>query len=122
MTPRPALKKILSLKSALAWRKKAGAAGRTVVFTNGCFDILHSGHTCILEKCRKLGGALVVGLNSDASVRRLKGPGRPVNGQRDRARVLAALEAVDCVVIFGEDTPRELLSVLRPDVLVKGAD
>jgi D-beta-D-heptose 7-phosphate kinase/D-beta-D-heptose 1-phosphate adenosyltransferase len=114
--------KLVPLKTLLAWRGKCRKAGKTVVFTNGCFDILHSGHVRILEASRSEGDLLVVGLNSDASVRRLKGPSRPVNGQTDRARVLSALAAVDKVVIFAEETPYELLAKLRPDVLVKGAD
>jgi len=93
------------------------------VFTNGVFDILHLGHVALLEAARSEGGALVVGVNSDASVRRLgKGGIRPVVPEADRARVVAALAAVDCVVLFDEDTPLDLIRVLRPDVLVKGAD
>lgn len=94
----------------------------TVVFTNGCFDILHPGHVDYLARARALGSRLVVGLNSDASVTRLKGPGRPVNDQTSRALVLAALECVDHVVVFDEDTPLELIRKVRPDVLVKGGD
>lgn len=94
----------------------------TVVFTNGCFDILHRGHVQYLYAARRLGDRLVVGLNSDASVRRLKGPPRPVMGERDRAFVLAGLACVDAVIIFPEDTPRRLISTLLPDVLVKGGD
>ena len=93
-----------------------------MVFTNGCFDVLHAGHVSLLEKARGLGGALVVGVNSDASVRRLKGPARPLNPLVDRARVLAALAAVDAVVAFSADTPLALIKAMRPDVLVKGAD
>lgn len=114
--------KLKTLKKAAAWRLAQARAGRSVVFTNGCFDILHAGHVSLLEKARSLGGALILGLNSDASVRRLKGPSRPVNGLADRARVLGALAAVDAVVPFGEDTPVETLRVLKPDILVKGAD
>jgi rfaE bifunctional protein nucleotidyltransferase chain/domain len=95
---------------------------RRVVFTNGCFDILHRGHVEYLAAAREMGDALVVGVNSDASVCRLKGPDRPINPEDDRAMVLAALQAVDAVTIFGEDTPRELISRLLPDVLVKGGD
>ncbi|MFA5161252.1 MAG: D-glycero-beta-D-manno-heptose 1-phosphate adenylyltransferase [Elusimicrobiales bacterium] len=115
-------RKTVSLKSLLRWRAACRRAGRKVAFTNGCFDILHSGHVRLLEAARSTGGCLVVGLNSDDSVRRLKGPSRPVNPQADRAAVLAALEAVDRVVVFGEDTPQRILSLIRPDVLVKGAD
>jgi rfaE bifunctional protein nucleotidyltransferase chain/domain len=93
-----------------------------VVFTNGCFDILHRGHAEYLRAARSLGDVLVVGLNSDDSVRRLKGPSRPVNLQEDRAYVLASLEAVDIVTVFEEDTPRDLIASLLPDVLVKGGD
>ena len=100
------------------WR----AAGETIVFTNGCFDLLHVGHVTLLEDCHRFGSKLVLGLNSDASVRRLKGPARPVVGERERARVMAALAAVDAVVLFEEDTPMELIRAVRPDVLVKGGD
>lgn len=94
-----------------------------MVFTNGVFDLLHAGHVALLEAARSEGATLAVGLNSDASVRRLvKGPERPLVGEGDRARVLAALACVDCVVLFDQDTPRELIAALRPDVLVKGAD
>lgn len=93
-----------------------------LVFTNGCFDILHRGHVEYLAYARSLGDELIVGLNSDHSVRRLKGEGRPVNSEEDRAIVLAALEAVDGVTIFDEDTPLELITALKPDVLVKGGD
>jgi D-beta-D-heptose 7-phosphate kinase/D-beta-D-heptose 1-phosphate adenosyltransferase len=96
--------------------------GRPVVFSNGCFDILHAGHVRYLREARGLGDALVVGLNSDASVGRLKGPERPINHEEDRAEVLAALECVDLVVIFDEDTPENLIRSISPDVLVKGAD
>ena len=95
---------------------------RKVVFTNGCFDVLHYGHIRYLLEARKLGDLLVIGLNSDDSVRRLKGPTRPVNGEKERAFVLAALACVDYVVVFEEDTPEELIKVVRPDVLVKGGD
>ncbi len=98
------------------------ARGETVVFTNGCFDMLHRGHITYLTQAAKLGNHLLIGLNSDASVKRLKGEERPVNGEKDRAFMLAALRMVDGVVIFGEDTPEELLSHLKPDILVKGGD
>jgi D-glycero-beta-D-manno-heptose 1-phosphate adenylyltransferase len=112
--------KLLTLAAALAWRDTAAG---TLVFTNGVFDLLHPGHVELLEAARREGAALVVGVNADASVRRLaKGPDRPVAGQDARARVLAGLEAVDCVVLFDEDTPLELIRALAPDVLVKGAD
>lgn len=97
-------------------------AGKRVVFTNGCFDILHRGHVDYLIKARALGDALIVGLNTDNSVKRLKGPGRPIVEEEDRAAVLAALTAVDYVCLFDEDTPYELIKAIVPDVLVKGAD
>ncbi|MGH7537612.1 MAG: adenylyltransferase/cytidyltransferase family protein [Gemmatimonadales bacterium] len=104
----------------MRWR--AAQAG-PVVFTNGVFDLLHVGHVGLLEGARELGAALVVGVNSDAGVRRLgKGPGRPFVPEAERARLLAALACVDCVVLFEEDTPLALIRALRPDVLVKGAD
>ncbi len=96
--------------------------GKKVVFTNGCFDILHSGHVKYLSEARKLGDALVLGLNTDASVRALKGEGRPINNETDRASVLAALGFVDFITLFGEETPKELIDELIPDILVKGAD
>ena len=95
---------------------------RTVVFTNGCFDLIHRGHVSLLEQCRAMGDLLVVGVNSDDSVRRLKGEGRPLTGQDDRTFVLLALRSVDYVTIFGEDTPIETIEALEPDVLVKGAE
>jgi D-beta-D-heptose 7-phosphate kinase/D-beta-D-heptose 1-phosphate adenosyltransferase len=100
------------------WR----AAGETIVFTNGCFDLLHVGHITLLEDCHRFGSKLVLGLNADSSVCRLKGPTRPIVGERERARVMAALAAVDAVVLFEEDTPLELIVALKPDVLVKGGD
>ena len=93
-----------------------------IVFTNGCFDVLHFGHVQYLLEAKKLGDLLVVGLNSDASVRRLKGESRPINGENERAFVLAALEFVDYVVVFEEDTPKKLIETVRPNVLVKGGD
>jgi rfaE bifunctional protein nucleotidyltransferase chain/domain len=105
--------------SARRWRD--GRTGR-VVFTNGVFDLLHPGHVDVLLGARRQGDALVVGLNSDASVKRLKGPDRPVRGEADRAYVLAALAMVDCVTVFEQDTPLELVRALRPDVIVKGGD
>ena len=100
------------------WR----ASGETIVFTNGCFDLLHVGHITLLEECRRFGSKLVLGLNDDASICRLKGPTRPIVGERERARVMASLAAVDAVVLFGEDTPLELIRAIRPNVLVKGGD
>ena len=104
---------------ARAWRERQ--PGR-VVFTNGVFDLLHPGHVDVLRGAREQGDALVVGLNSDASVRRLKGPRRPVRTEADRAYVLAAFEMVDAVTVFAQDTPLELVKTLRPDVIVKGGD
>ena len=101
-----------------AWR----AAGKRIVFTNGCFDLLHPGHVIYLQKAREFGDVLVVGLNDDDSVRRLKGRARPINSLQDRACMLSALRAVDLVIPFAEDTPFELIRRLRPDVLVKGGD
>ena len=98
------------------------AQGQSIVFTNGCFDILHAGHVRYLTEAKKLGAVLVVGLNSDESVRKLKGNGRPVNPAADRAEVLAGLRAVDHVVIFDEDTAEEMVRQLQPDVYVKGGD
>jgi rfaE bifunctional protein nucleotidyltransferase chain/domain len=108
-----------TLRDTLAERRAAGAR---VVFTNGCFDLLHPGHVRYLEAARALGDVLVVGLNDDASVHRLKGPGRPILRATERAELLAALAAVDHVVVFAEDTPLALIETLAPDVLVKGAD
>jgi D-beta-D-heptose 7-phosphate kinase/D-beta-D-heptose 1-phosphate adenosyltransferase len=114
--------KILSREAMAAERERLRAAGVPLVFTNGAFDILHAGHATYLDWARRQGGALVVGLNSDASVRRYKGPTRPVIPQDQRARMLAALECVDYVVVFDEDEPRDLIAAILPDVLVKGAD
>jgi len=100
------------------WR----ASGETIVFTNGCFDLLHVGHITLLEDCRRFGSKLVLGLNTDASVSRLKGPSRPIVGEKERARVMSALAAVDAVVLFDEETPLELIRSLKPNVLVKGGD
>lgn len=96
--------------------------GRKVVFTNGCYDVLHPGHIRLLENARSMGDALIAALNTDAGVRRLKGPGRPLLCQQERAELMAALEAVDAVILFEEDTPRELIAELLPDILIKGAD
>jgi rfaE bifunctional protein nucleotidyltransferase chain/domain len=116
------LPRILTPSEMRAERDRLHAVGRTLVFTNGCFDILHRGHADYLAFARSQGDALVVGLNSDASVRRAKGPTRPVNPEQDRAYVLGSLRAVDFVVIFEEDEPRDLISQILPDVLVKGKD
>jgi rfaE bifunctional protein nucleotidyltransferase chain/domain len=100
------------------WR----ALSKTVVFTNGCYDILHPGHIRTLERCRQLGDVLILALNSDSSVRAIKGPQRPIIDQQERAALACALQAVDAVVLFDEETPRELISEVLPDVLVKGSD
>ncbi len=114
--------KVLSKAACLQRCKQWQANGQQVVFTNGCFDVLHVGHVGLLERARAAGGCLIVGLNSDASVVRLKGSPRPVNPFHARARLLAALSAVDIVVGFEEDTPAALIAQLLPDVLVKGGD
>lgn len=113
---------ILSLEQALAARRALQAEGKTLVFTNGIFDLLHAGHVASLEAARALGDALYVGLNSDASARRLKGPARPLVPEADRARVLAALACVDAVIPFDEDTAGQLVAALKPDIYVKGGD
>jgi rfaE bifunctional protein nucleotidyltransferase chain/domain len=113
---------ILTIAEAILRFGREKRNGRHVVFTNGCFDLLHPGHIGSLEQARALGDALIVGLNSDASVRQLKGAGRPILPERERAEILAALECVDAVIIFSESTPREVIARLLPDVLVKGGD
>jgi D-beta-D-heptose 7-phosphate kinase / D-beta-D-heptose 1-phosphate adenosyltransferase len=115
-------RKVLTARQAAALAARLHRQGRAVVFTNGCFDILHYGHVSYLERSRRLGDALIVGVNTDASVRRLKGPGRPVQNELDRARILAAQACVDAVVLFDEDTPRQLIRAIRPQVLCKGGD
>jgi rfaE bifunctional protein nucleotidyltransferase chain/domain len=118
----PETNKVLTsarLAGLLARRK---AKGDRVVFTNGVYDLLHAGHVTLLQKARKLGECLVVGINTDASVRRLKGPKRPMASQADRLKVLAALQSVDYVTLFDEDTPWELIKKLKPTILVKGGD
>lgn len=115
--------KIVSRAEAARWVREMQARGKKVVFTNGCFDLLHPGHVAYLEQARSLGDALIVAVNTDDSVRRLhKGEDRPVNREGDRARMLAALACVDRVVLFPEDTPAEIIAELQPDVLVKGGD
>lgn len=116
------VKKIVSRADLIIRRREWKDNRRSVVFTNGCFDLLHPGHVRLLEQARGLGDVLVVGLNSDRGVRRLKGDGRPLVPEAERAELLAALAAVDAVTIFDEPTPRELLAALLPDVLVKGGD
>jgi D-beta-D-heptose 7-phosphate kinase/D-beta-D-heptose 1-phosphate adenosyltransferase len=100
------------------WKRE----GRSVVFTNGCYDLLHPGHIRLLEQARSLGDVLILALNSDASIRRMKGPSRPLVGEDERAEMAMALEAVDAVAFFDEETPRELIAAVLPDVLIKGAD
>jgi D-glycero-beta-D-manno-heptose 1-phosphate adenylyltransferase len=103
-------------------RRRWKTAGKTVVFTNGCYDILHPGHIRLLEQARSLGDILILALNTDSSVQRLKGPSRPLIGEGDRIELACALEAVDAVTVFDEDTPRELIGEVLPDILIKGAD
>lgn len=129
MPSQRSLKTLFSLRNKIYSRqalkkiaRRLRQEGKTLVFTNGCFDILHAGHVTYLEKAKRLGDVLIVGLNSDASVRRLKGPGRPVTPERDRLKVIAALQAVDYLTLFSEDTPLRLIQEIRPHVLVKGAD
>jgi rfaE bifunctional protein nucleotidyltransferase chain/domain len=105
-----------------AERRRWRSQGKTVVFTNGCYDLLHPGHIRLLERCRSMGDVLILALNSDASVRRMKGPSRPLLDESERVEVALALEAVDAVTLFDEETPRELIAEILPDVLVKGAD
>ena len=117
------MNRVLSIADARGLVERERARGRVIVFTNGVFDILHPGHTRYLRDARALGDVLIVGVNSDRSVRALnKAPGRPVNSDAERSEVLAALASVDAVVVFDEDTPHAIISALQPDVLVKGAD
>lgn len=115
----PKIKTIMQLQRTLARLRKSG---RKIVFTNGCFDLLHFGHVCYLRKAKGQGDILVVGLNSDRSVRQIKGEKRPIVPERERAEMLAALEFVDYVVLFPEPDPLRLIAALKPDILVKGAD
>lgn len=119
MTIRSKIVGLSQLRKEVARLRKAG---KTIAFTNGCFDILHYGHVSYLEKAKKADRVLVLGLNSDASVKRLKGPSRPVNPEPARASVVAALESIDFVTIFTEDTPEKLIRAIVPDILIKGAD
>ena len=122
MPPLPPYGSVLSGKALAEAVRKLQKQGKRVVWTNGCFDLLHAGHLAVLKKAKKLGDVLVVGLNSDASTRKLKGPGRPVNPQRDRAHLLAALRPVDYVAIFRSITPLQLLKQVKPDIFAKGGD
>jgi len=116
------VQKIKTLDEILALRAEFRQGGRRVVFTNGCFDLLHVGHVRYLSEARRLGDALIVGINSDSSVRGLKGPGRPVMPETERAEVVAALASVDYCFLFSEPTPQRVIDAIVPDVLVKGAD
>ena len=118
----PTANKIVSLQQLQSLRKEWKKAGYKVVFTNGCFDIVHLGHIDYLEKAAALGSKLIVGLNTDTSVTQLKGPSRPINEEYARSRMLAAFAFVDAVVLFADDTPLELIEQLTPDILVKGND
>ncbi len=111
-----------SRQAAAGWAEDQRRAGRAVVFTNGVFDIIHPGHTRYLQAARQEGDALIVALNSDRSVRAIKGPTRPINTEAERAELLDALACVDAVVVFDEETPAEIIAAVQPDVLVKGAD
>ena len=114
--------KILSANALKSWRENLRKSGKKLVVTNGCFDLLHPGHVSLLDQSKAVSDRLIVGLNTDASVSKLKGPTRPVQQEHARAVVLASLSSVDLVVLFDEDTPLELIKAFRPDVLVKGAD
>lgn len=122
MSRRAARPELLARDEAAAFANRVRAGGGKVVFTNGVFDLLHPGHVRYLQEARALGDALIVGVNSDRSVRAIKGPDRPVNAERERAEVLLALACVDAVTIFDEETPHAVISAVQPDVLVKGAD
>ena len=116
------MNRVLSTVEAVAWRAELGRQGKRVVFTNGVFDILHPGHVRYLAEARRHGDALMVAVNSDRSVRAIKGPDRPIHPEAERAEVITALASVDAAVIFDEDTPHDIVTALQPDVLVKGAD
>jgi len=122
MKPEGESARVLTWEQTGSLVQTARASGRRVVFTNGVFDLLHPGHVRYLQHARSLGDLLIVGLNADSSVKRNKGPGRPITLEAERAEVLAALECVDAVVIFDQDTPAEIVRLVQPDVLVKGAD
>jgi D-beta-D-heptose 7-phosphate kinase/D-beta-D-heptose 1-phosphate adenosyltransferase len=115
-------KKLINIEEASEIAKDLKERGKKIAFTNGCFDILHVGHIQLLERAKSFGDVLIVGLNSDDSIRRIKGEERPINPEEDRARVLKSLEVVDYVIIFNEDTPLETIKKLKPDILVKGGD
>jgi glycerol-3-phosphate cytidylyltransferase len=114
--------KILSRDEAKTKIAELKSSGKKIVFTNGCFDILHIGHIRYLKEAKALGDVLIIGLNSDESVKKLKGEGRPVQSEQERAEILSALEVIDYVVIFNEDTPKEIILELKPDIQAKGGD
>lgn len=116
------MSRLLDREKVAAWAAEQRAAGKSIVFTNGVFDILHAGHVRYLETARGLGDVLIAAVNADASVRAIKGPSRPINSEAERAEMLAALAFVDAVVIFNEETPAAIIEAIQPDVLVKGAD
>ncbi len=118
----PVSKKIISQEQAIQLRNSWRESGESVVFTNGCFDIIHLGHLDYLEKARAKGDKLIVGLNTDLSIRQIKGPDRPVQDQKSRAMLLASMEFVDAVIMFEEETPEKLINLILPDILVKGSD
>lgn len=120
--PRSGARKIVSRSRLAALGRRLRRGGRRIVFTNGCFDLIHPGHVALLESARRRGDVLIVGLNSDRSIRAIKGEGRPILAQRHRAAMLAALECVDHVTVFSEETPLKTILLLRPHLLVKGAD
>ena len=116
------MKRALTRKEMQAETAKLKRQGKKIVFTNGCFDLLHLGHVSLFEKAKSMGDVLIVAINSDKSLAKLKGPKRPLVGEKDRAKLLLALKPVDYVVVFGEQTPYELLKEIKPDILVKGGD
>jgi rfaE bifunctional protein nucleotidyltransferase chain/domain len=113
---------VLSLESGQAFAAELRRGGKTIVFTNGVYDLLHPGHVRYLKAARALGDALIVGVNSDRSVRAIKGPTRPITNENERAEILSALACVDAAIVFDEDTPADIIKAIQPDVLVKGAD
>jgi D-beta-D-heptose 7-phosphate kinase/D-beta-D-heptose 1-phosphate adenosyltransferase len=118
----PARSRVLTQPEATHLVERLRAQGRRIVFTNGVYDLLHPGHIRYLQRAGSLGDALIVGVNADVSVRRIKGPARPINPEGERAEVVAALGCVDAVVVFDEDTPADIIRLVQPDILVKGAD
>ena len=118
----PNIERVLNDSNISSIAEAYRAEKKKIVFTNGCFDLLHIGHVSYLEEAKKLGDVLIVGINTDASVSKLKGPNRPIQNENDRATILAALKSVDHTVLFGEDNPLNLIQKIKPDVLVKGGD